>query len=486
MTRRMLLSKTITATLIYSRPLLVFGGMFCAVGVMWNQSPGLYLLGLSLLLSSMMIDLIDGWFSVRFESHPALAGLADRIMDKVLFSILFPLIAVGMMWRLSTGAPDTTQIELLHAIFVMFLCIVALIRDNIASFMRQFSTQAGHEPESPNTTRLRTILAAPLGALLYAYAFHVPNGPDNVLYRLTDGIAMVPIRGLLLIEIAFVVVSFASIASYCKKYGKGCLDELCLGDEHLRRKILAVFPNALTLMNGIMGLLAVFFTYKGRVQEAYLILIGATIFDKLDGALARRLGLTEPLPGAESHITAGSIMDDLADGLSFCAVPAWMFYITMSRVDHPLLANWLLPLAVLYTFLGIARLIYFILDQNSVPGFFKGMPVPAAATLVAAPLVMLDQALTSNSSWIGFWYIFSTVLMFVAMVLMNSYHIRYIHLGRFMSRTPWFGRFSLAGLIVMSFTPYIGYAALAFLCCYVLSPLVTGRVDPIIAARETS
>jgi hypothetical protein len=32
------------------------------------------------------------------------------------------------------------------------------------------------------------------------------------------------------------------------------------------------------------------------MREAYLMLIGAATFDKLDGALARRLGLTEPLP----------------------------------------------------------------------------------------------------------------------------------------------------------------------------------------------
>ena len=54
---------------------------------------------------------------------------------------------------------------------------------------------------------------------------------------------------------------------------------------------LAFFPNALTVMNAMMGLLAVFFAYQGRIREAYFFLIGATMFDKLDGALARKLGL---------------------------------------------------------------------------------------------------------------------------------------------------------------------------------------------------
>ena len=69
------------------------------------------------------------------------------------------------------------------------------------------------------------------------------------------------------------------------------MDELCLGDAGLRRRILTLFPNALTVMNAMMGMLSVFFAYQGRIREAYLILIGATVFDKLDGALARKLGM---------------------------------------------------------------------------------------------------------------------------------------------------------------------------------------------------
>ncbi|MEJ2754581.1 MAG: hypothetical protein P8104_01785 [Gammaproteobacteria bacterium] len=246
-------------------------------------------------------------------------------------------------------------------------------------------------------------------------------------------------------------------------------------------------------MNGMMGLLAVFFAYKGRIQEAYLILIGATIFDKLDGALARKLGLTEPLPGSTKHITAGSVMDDLADGLSFCIVPAWIFYITLSEVQNSWLNNIIGPIAILYALLGITRLIVFLLDKNPIPGFFKGMPVPAAATTVTAPLIMLNQSLldtpadlaTSGFDWVLFWSLFSVGLMILSTILMNSYNVRFIHLGRFMSRTPWFGRLTLGALIIMAFTPYIGYAALAYLFCYMVSPFVTWRIDPASAARET-
>ena len=102
-----------------------------------------------------------------------------------------------------------------------------------------------------------------------------------------------------IIEILFLIINFGSIAGYCRKYGTYCLDELCLGDIILRRRILSIFPNALTVMNAMMGLLAVFFAGQGKMTESYLLLIGAAVFDKLDGAMARKLGLTEPIAGID-------------------------------------------------------------------------------------------------------------------------------------------------------------------------------------------
>ncbi|GIT03062.1 MAG: hypothetical protein CM1200mP28_03210 [Deltaproteobacteria bacterium] len=51
-------------------------------------------------------------------------------------------------------------------------------------------------------------------------------------------------------------------------------------------------------MNALMGFGPMLFAYRGRIQEAYLILLGAGFFDKFDGTVARKLGLTTPLPSA--------------------------------------------------------------------------------------------------------------------------------------------------------------------------------------------
>lgn len=484
------ISKRTTSILVYGRPPLVFAGMLCAIAVMLTRNPTVYLAGALLLFASMIFDLVDGWFAARFSPNAALAELADRIMDSVVYSIVFPLVAVGMMWRLLYTVSGHSRIELLHAIFVLFLCVIVLIRNNFAHFMRGFAMRYGHEPEMRELTRLRTIVAAPLGLLLYVHAFYVPSaGPDSMLYGIISGLGNLPLRNLFIIEIIFLIINFGSIAGYCRKYGTYCLDELCLGDIVLRRRILSVFPNALTVMNAMMGLLAVFFAFQGKMHESYLILIGAGVFDKLDGAMARKLGLTEPIGGGDavpSRITVGGLLDDIADGVSFCIAPAWIFYICLSNHPNPEIQS--LPLgivAIVYAVAGFARLVYFTLDQNSIPGFFKGLPTPAAALFVAAPLIIVCQPELVLSEWSTLVAFFSFGLMIFTAFLMNFYPVRYLHMGRFMDRNPWFTRTNLVLIFVFLFTPWFGYLVFFLMLLYVLSPLITWRVDPETAAAET-
>jgi CDP-diacylglycerol--serine O-phosphatidyltransferase len=467
------LPRRITAILIYSRPPLAFTAMLCAIAVMLTRNPFPYLLGVSCLFISMTFDLVDGWFAARFHPNNALAHLADRIMDKIVYSIIFPLLAVGMMWRMLFISPNFVKIELLHAIFVLFLCVTVLIRDNFASFMRNFAIKRGQEPEPSEFTRLRTIVAAPLSALLFAHAFCIPDGPSLKLYSWISWLGNIPIRVFFVIEIAFLIINFGSIARYCRKYGTYCLDELCLGNEKLRKRILAVFPNALTVMNAMMGLLAVFFAYQGRVKEAFLIMIGAAIFDKLDGAMARKLGLADdaPAPDGKSKITFGGLMDDIADTVSFCIAPAWIYYICLSEVSTTRLPIGII--AVLYTAFGISRLVYFTLDKSPIPGYFKGMPTPAAALFVVSPMILLDQAMDQSSEHIMFWYFFCSGVMVSAAFLMNLFPAKYVHVGRLMDKNPWIGRIDLPLIALFSFTPYLGYFAFIQLFLYSISPIMS-------------
>ena len=84
--------KSLTTLLVYGRPPLVFGGLICAIAVMWTRNPVLYTLGAVFLFISMTFDLVDGWFAARYHPHPVMAKLADRIMDKVVYSIILSIM----------------------------------------------------------------------------------------------------------------------------------------------------------------------------------------------------------------------------------------------------------------------------------------------------------------------------------------------------------------------------------------------------------
>jgi CDP-diacylglycerol--serine O-phosphatidyltransferase len=75
--------------------------------------------------------------------------------------------------------------------------------------------------------------------------------------------------------------------------------------------------------------------------------------------------------------------------------------------------------------------------------------------------------------------------MIFASVVMNAYPIHYIHLGRSMSRHPWFGRMNLVLLVFSMFTSIFGQICLVYMIFYTLSPLLTWRISPEVAARES-
>ena len=173
----------------------------------------------------------------------------------------------------------------------------------------------------------------------------------------------------------------------------------------------------------------------------------------------------------------GGILDDISDGISFCIVPAWIYYLVLSRSDVPAISDLTVVwVALIYAVMGIARLIYFTLDTSPIPGFFKGMPTPAAALLVTAPLIMFSQAVQESPDTIVFWGYIATVAMVLAAAAMNIYPVRYLHLGRFMDQSTWFRRTSIILLLVAVFSPYLGYICLLYLLLYLFSPLFTRRI----------
>jgi phosphatidylserine synthase len=489
MSRLHRLPRNAAAVLTFSRPPLVFFAFICSLWLMFTRYPPAYILGLTFLLLAMVFDWMDGWFAERYLPDLRLGSLVDRMMDRIVLSIIFPVLGAGMLWRYSRvdalGDPKLAKVHLLHALFVLGLCVVVLMRDQFAQFMRSFARAAGQEVDSNELTRLRTMVASPMAVLLYAYAFYQPTVGWEAFYRWVDWVDKLPLRGWFVVESAFLVINIASMTLYLRKYGVLALDEICEDDERLRRRILAVVPNTLTLMNGLLGVTAIVFTSYGRVREAVFVLVGAAFFDRLDGMMARRLGLTDPPTNGRGGIPAGALLDDISDALSFGLAPAVMFYLLMTDVmPGQLSASLAILTAVVYTLAGFSRLTYFTLDKRPVPGFFKGLPIPAAALLVGAAMDVAYQMPGLFPASPRFWALGATAVLWLAAVAMNLFFIRYLHVGRLLGRRPLLLWSSVLLCLVAVFTPYFGLLLLTVSVLYVLSPVFTSRIDPAQAVLE--
>jgi CDP-diacylglycerol--serine O-phosphatidyltransferase len=145
--------------------------------------------------------------------------------------------------------------------------------------------------------------------------------------------------------------------------------------------IRTVIPNALTVLALCAGLTAIRFALEGRFEAAVAAIIVASVFDALDGRVARFLKGTTRF-GAE--------LDSLTDFVNFGVAPVIVLYLwSLSEIGG---IGWIAVLG--YAVCCALRLARFnvALEDPDKPAwsmnFFVGVPAPAGALLVMLPLYM--------------------------------------------------------------------------------------------------
>lgn len=132
-------------------------------------------------------------------------------------------------------------------------------------------------------------------------------------------------------------------------------------------------PSLFTLLNMFLGFLAIISVVEGNYIRAAYLIIGAAIFDALDGKLARWI---------QQPSQFGAELDSLADTVSFCLAPALLIWALYARDLHPVLGA-LIAGAPLY--FGTLRLARYNVGQHSKPqSYFEGLPSPVNALAVVA------------------------------------------------------------------------------------------------------
>src|SRR5258707_4928814 len=223
-----------------------------------------------------------------------------------------------------------------------------------------------------------------------------------------------------------------------------------------------LIPNVLTLAALCSGLTAIRFGLQGQMKLAVIAIIGAAIFDALDGRVARRLGVTSRF-GAE--------LDSLSDFLCFGVAPALVLYLASLKGGGAL--GWVVTLMFpICSALRLARFNTALLADTPPPAwtgsYFTGVPAPAGALLALIPLMVSFEI---EATWPRHALVVGTVLIVVGGLMVSRLPTFSFKKGRVprhlvlpallgaalvmgvIASSPWIG-LSLLGLVYVSLIPY--------------------------------
>lgn len=148
--------------------------------------------------------------------------------------------------------------------------------------------------------------------------------------------------------------------------------------ESRRRRGIYLIPNLLTTGNLFSGLFSILAVFNANYVAAAVAILIAVVFDMLDGKSARLMNSTSQF---------GVEYDSLADLVSFGVAPGLLIY------SWALSAQGMLGSAVMFAFVacGALRLArYNVMVATAESRYFTGLPIPAAASVVAS-LVIFDH-----------------------------------------------------------------------------------------------
>ncbi len=121
---------------------------------------------------SALTDLFDGALARRWKVVTKFGGMCDPLMDKIFYLIVFPTL----LWLLPIGKPE----ERWHALFMVILTILYLLRDQWVTFLRSVGTLYGADCSATFLGKVRTAMTFPLCAIIYLYIMIYPDHPGEV------------------------------------------------------------------------------------------------------------------------------------------------------------------------------------------------------------------------------------------------------------------------------------------------------------------
>jgi CDP-diacylglycerol--serine O-phosphatidyltransferase len=201
-----------------------------------------------------------------------------------------------------------------------------------------------------------------------------------------------------------------------------------VNDEHVKlpeseRLRIYFWPNLLTAGNLFCGFLALTkiveadptsIDYVRTIHGALFLILLATMFDLLDGRVARMAGKESPF---------GQEFDSLADIVSFGAAPAFLVHRIVLADMWPQYPQFGWLIASVYLICGAFRLARYncmARRERSTSKEFQGFPIPAAAGLVASLTLLLlwiEEQGFPESRW---RYLLPVLLLFLSAMMVSE------------------------------------------------------------------
>lgn len=168
-------------------------------------------------------------------------------------------------------------------------------------------------------------------------------------------------------------------------------------------------PNTITAFSLLSGFLSIIFSSKGDFQLAAVMIFAASIFDLIDGIVARLLKTTSQF---------GVELDSLADVVSFGAAPSFLIY-SFHFHQFGIAGIVISALPLIFGALRLARFNSQIADIET-KGDFKGLPIPLSAITIA----MFVYYVYNNGEFVQPLYYVSIPLIIILSIAMVS-NIKY-------------------------------------------------------------
>ncbi|MFO7963630.1 MAG: CDP-diacylglycerol--serine O-phosphatidyltransferase [Desulfobacterales bacterium] len=149
-----------------------------------------------------------------------------------------------------------------------------------------------------------------------------------------------------------------------------------------RGRGIYILPNLFTTFNMFFGFFSIICSINGQFIQAAIVIMIAAVFDMLDGKIARATNTTSKF---------GIEYDSLADLVSFGIAPGLMMF--MWALEPLGRIGWLA--AFLFLACGALRLARFNTQAGTVDNdHFVGLPIPAAAGMTAAAVLLANRIQT--------------------------------------------------------------------------------------------